>query len=98
MEEVLPAWRRWLFRLGVAGAAVASILTVLSWLAPFPLRHDAGGGYTDVNSIVGLRSVIVSILPLVLAPFGRGISRILLLVCGAVCFLAAYGGLLANGH
>jgi hypothetical protein len=72
--------------------------TLCSWFAPFPLLADGRGGYSDArNDVLYAVAVILAIVVLVLATFGRRSSRLLLSGTALIQLVIAYLAILQNG-
>lgn len=74
--------------------ALAVVGAVGCWENPFPLVHLADGGYmtNPLDEYLLIASACASLLTVVLAAFGRGGSRILMILIGLLLLaLAAVG-------
>lgn len=90
----LGNWRMVLFRLSCVAALLSVGAMMADWTAPFPLLHFADGSYSispwdDRIFEAGLGFCALTI---VLAAFGRGIWRWMLIVLGVLLIaLSAFG-------
>ena len=90
--------RRQFYFAGLGSAICGAVMTVISWAAPFPLQSDGSGGYIDRwNSSAMMAALILSFATCLLALFGRGKQRMVLLVVGLALLLLSFAALLANG-
>ena len=74
------------------------LVTLSCYIDPYPMVKTADGGL----SIVWLDrawavAFITPVISMILALFGKGLPRILLLVSGVLCLVLAYGSMLQNG-
>ena len=86
------------FRVGVLLSVVALLVTASCYIDPYPLIKTADGSL----SIAWLDrawtvAFITPIISMILALFGKGWPRILLLVSGVLCLGLGYGSMLQNG-
>jgi hypothetical protein len=86
------------FRIGLLLSVVALLVTASCYIDPYPLVKTADGSL----SIAWLDrawtvAFITPIISMILALFGKGWPRILLLVSGVLCLVLAYGSVLQNG-
>ena len=94
----LSNWRMVLFRLSCVAALLSAGAMVVDWTAPFPLVHLADGSYSispwdDRVFEAGLGFCALSI---VLAAFGRGIWRWMLIVLGIFLLALSVFGFLGS--
>jgi uncharacterized membrane protein len=87
-----------LFRSGVVVGVLGLITTAVCYIDPFPLTQQLDGSL----SIAWLErawtmAFVLPVLSAVLAFFGRGSARILLLISNALSLFLALGSLLQNG-
>ena len=91
-------WRVVLFRLGCVAALPCVIAMVMDWTAPFPLVHFADGGYSisPWDDRVFEAGLGFCALMIVLAAFGRGKRRWLLIVLGVFLLALSVFGFLGS--
>jgi|GEM_PF-5031477 len=96
--QMYPQWRTLLFRVGVISCVLAAIGTIVCWANPFPLIPWGEGGYqtNSRDEYVFLGSVSTSLLTVILSSFGRGGSRILLILIGLVLLALCVVGFFNN--
>lgn len=91
-------WRRALFGIGCIAAVIAIASAVCSWAAPFPLVSD-GRGDLSLNPlegrvlVIGLWSALATSL---LGAFGKGRSRVALILFGPLLVVFSLLGWLGN--
>jgi len=99
-EEIktLAPWRRLLTTGSLVALALSAFGTVICWTSHFPLIHLADGVMStnpwDERLFWG--SVFLSLLTSVLALFGRGLPRILLVVTGLLLLVLSTFGYVSN--
>jgi hypothetical protein len=83
-DNGLSKWRRALFGFSFAAAAFSAVATVIDWTVPFPLINYADGsfGISPWDDRVFGAGIILCVLTIALAGFGRGIWRWLLIATG----------------
>lgn len=86
------------FTIGCVAGLVALASTVCSWTAPFPLVSDGRGGFSlnpheDRVLIAGLWSAVAAS---VLGGFGRGKSRVAVILSGPLLIVCSLLGWLGN--
>jgi hypothetical protein len=86
------------FRIGLLLSVFALLVTASCYIDPYPMVKTADGSL----SIAWLDrawavAFITPIISMILALFGKGWPRILLLVSGVLCLVLAYGSMLQNG-
>jgi hypothetical protein len=68
------------------------------WIDPFPLVSTRDGGYsTELLDWAFCGAFTMGLLSLILALFGTGWPRVLLIVGDLILFAMMYGALLQNG-
>jgi hypothetical protein len=87
-----------LFRVGLLLSVVALLVTASCYIDPYPFLKTADGSL----SIAWLErawavAFIPAIISMILALFGKGWPRILLLVSGILSLVLAFGSVLQNG-
>ena len=86
------------FRIGLLLSVVALLVTASCYIDPYPSVTTADGSlsiaWLDRAWTVAFMTAIIS---MILALFGKGWSRILLLVSGVLSLVLAYGSILQNG-
>ncbi len=77
---------------------LAVVRAVGCWENPFPLVHLADGGYmtNPLDEYLLVASAFVSLLTVVLAAFGRGGSRILMILIGLLLLVLTTFGFISN--
>jgi hypothetical protein len=87
-----------LFNWGIFFSVLSVLITMSFWIDPYPLVSTPDGGYSiawlDLAWEVAIGTACCSIL---LALFGRGVSRILLVASGITLLVLIYGSILQNG-
>jgi hypothetical protein len=91
-------WRSVLFGIGGIAAVLAAAAGVCSWVDPFPLLPDRGGGWRldpleGWVLIVGLSAGFATV---VLGAFGKRAGRLLLVAFGMLLILFNIFGWLGN--
>jgi Mn2+/Fe2+ NRAMP family transporter len=94
----LPRLRLALFRVGLLLSVVALLVTASCYIDPYPFLKTADGSL----SIAWLErawavAFIPAIISMILALFGKGWPRVLLLVSGILSLVLAFGSVLQNG-
>jgi hypothetical protein len=89
----------WLFRLGIVAAMFTLVCLGVFWSDPFPLVHHVNGDLSinpwfDRFFAITSCSAFATIL---LALFGHGAKRLLLVAGGLLLLFLTYGALLSNG-
>lgn len=86
------------FRGGIVLSVVSVLVTASCWIDPYPLVTTPDGGFStawlDRAWAVAFVAPLISII---LALFGRGWSRIMLVLSSGLTLLLAFGSLLQNG-
>jgi hypothetical protein len=94
----LASFRMVCFYSGVVISILTSLVTMSCWVDPFPLVHLPDGGesiaWLELAWRIAFGGAFVSI---VLALFGRGSSRILLVLSGLILTALVFGSHLQNG-
>jgi hypothetical protein len=93
------SWRVWLFRLGVVAAMFTLVCLGVFWSDPFPLVHH-GNGDLSISPWFNRFFAITScgaFATILLALFGHGAQRLLLVAGGLLLLFLTYGALLSNG-
>jgi xanthine/uracil permease len=97
-SPMLSRWRMHLFRGSVITCVLSAIGAFVCWDNPFPLIPWGVGGYQtnpwDERVFVG--AVSTSLLTVILAVFGRGITRVLLILIGFVVLALSIFGFVSN--
>jgi hypothetical protein len=86
------------FRIGLLLSVAALLVTASCYIDPYPMVKTADGSL----SIAWLGrawalAFITPVISMILALFGEGWPRILLLASGVLCLVLAYGSMLQNG-
>jgi hypothetical protein len=94
----LPSLRLISFHCGVATGILGLLVTMSCWIDPYPLVRNPGGS----SSIAWLDlawkvAFITPGLSMILALFGRGWPRILLIASCLLSLLLTFGSVLQNG-
>jgi hypothetical protein len=94
----LSNWRMVLFRLSCVAALLSAGAMVVDWTAPFPLVHLANGGYSTNpwDEYFYNAGLVLCLLTVLLAFFGRGIARWLLIALGFVLLMLSFYGFMVN--
>ena len=98
MQSPLLRRRLLAFRGGLVLSVLSVLVTASCWIDPYPLTQTLDGGlsiaWLDRAWTIAFVTPLVSII---FALFGRGWSRIMLALSGAVTLLLAFGSVLQNG-
>jgi hypothetical protein len=94
----LSDWRMVLFRLSWVAALLSAGAMVVDWTVPFPLVHIADGSYSISPWDGRVFEVGLSFcaLTMVLAAFGRGVLRWLLIALGPIIFVLSVFAFVSN--
>jgi hypothetical protein len=89
--------RRVIFAVGCIAALLALASAVCSWTAPFPLISDGQGGFSlnPLEDRVLLAGLLSALAASILGAFGKGKSRVAVVLSGpllAVCSLLGWLG------
>ncbi len=97
-QSPLPGLRMGLFRVGLLLSVLGLFLTASCWLDPYPLTATADGGFSIAwlgRAWIG--AFVMLVVSTILALFGKGWPRIMLVLSGVLSLLLEYGSLLQNG-
>jgi uncharacterized membrane protein len=96
--STLSRIRQLLFATGLVISIFSWCVVVAAWMDPFPLKALGDGGFSDIYESLALDgAACTSLLTIVFAFFGQGLSRILLLTAGVFLFASYWIALLSNG-
>jgi len=86
------------FRGGLVLSALSVLMTASCWIDPYPLTQTLDGGFSIVwLDRAWMVAFVTSMISMILALFGKGKPRILLVGSGVLCLVLEYGTLLQNG-
>ena len=90
--------RKAVFAIGCVAGLIALASAVCSWTAPFPLVSDGRGGFSlnpleDRVLIAGLLSALAASI---LGAFGKGKSRVAVVLSGPLLIISSLLGWLGN--
>ncbi len=90
--------RRVIFAIGCIAALLALAATVCSWTAPFPLIPDGQGGFSlnPLEDRVLLAGLLSALAASILGAFGKGKSRVALVLSGPLLAVFSLLGWLGN--
>ena len=100
MNERTPkqTWPKVAFGIGYIAAVIAAISAVCSWTAPFPLVSD-GHGDLSLNPLEGrvlVAGLCSALVTSILGAFGKGKSRVALVLTGPLLVIGSLLGWLGN--
>jgi len=73
-------------------------MTASCWIDPYPLTQTLDGRFSIVwLDRAWMVAFVTSMISMILALFGKGKPRILLVGSGVICLVLEYGSLLQNG-
>jgi len=94
----LAGFRIAAFRCGIVVGLLSLLVSMSCWIDPYPLVRTSDGGYSIAWLELAWKLAFgAGLLSLILALFGRGWPRLLLIASGIVLLLLMYGSLLQNG-
>jgi hypothetical protein len=96
-ESSLTRRRKMVFSIGLVVSVLCCCFVTLSWIDPFPLVAMRGGLEDIYEEVFFAGAGCTAVLTILLALFGRRLSRILLITSGFMLFALSYGALLQNG-
>jgi hypothetical protein len=96
-ESSLTRRRKILFGIGLVVSVLCCCFVTLSWIDPFPLVTMRGGLVDIYEEVFFVGAGCTAVFTILLALFGRRLSRILLIASGLMLFALSYGALLQNG-
>ncbi len=86
------------FRWGIVSSILGTLVTMTCWSDLYPLRRFPDGsvstGWIDLAWAVALGAILLII---VLASFGKGRARVLLVLSGVLSLALLFGSVLQNG-
>ena len=91
-------WRSVLFSIGWIAAVISAAAGVCSWVDPFPLLSDGGGGWR-LNPLEGwvlIAGLSTGLASTILGAFGKRAGRVSLVVIGVVLMLFNILGWMGN--
>lgn len=99
-DEEAQQWRIVLFRIGFVTEVISAALGVCSWVHPFPLLSDGQGGWrmNPLGDWVFFAGLSTGLLTIVLAFFGRSLSRIVLATGGLLVLIFNCAAWLGNNR
>ena len=97
-QDAKASWRSVLFRIGGIAAVVSAAAGVCSWVDPFPLLSDAGGGWrlNPLEDWVLLAGLSTGLATIILGAFGKRRGRVVLVVIGMLLVVFNVSGWLGN--
>jgi hypothetical protein len=90
--------RKAVFRIGCIVGLIALASAVCSWAAPFPLVSDGKGGFS-LNPLEGrvlIAGLISAVAASILGAFGKGKSRVVVVLSGPLLIICSLLGWLGN--